>query len=102
MGKFRVSYEVVTPESAEHGDAESRGYVTPGEWRTDDAGEADMTLREAMRLAFPQEDAGRWWQEVDGRQNYTTGAVESRAINPPANITKASYARVTRLLFKSR
>lgn len=98
MGKFRVTYEVVTPESAEHGDAESRGYVQPGEWRTDDAGDAGMTLREAKRLAHPQEDCGRWWCEVDGRTDYRTGAVETRSIHPPANITASSYARVARVL----
>lgn len=97
MGKFRVTYEIVTHESAEHGDAESRGYVQPGEWRTDDAGDG-LTLREAMRLAAPQEDSGRWWSEVDGRQNYTTGAVETRSIHPPRNITPSSYARVSRVL----
>jgi hypothetical protein len=98
MGKFRVTYEVVTPESAEHGDVESRGYVQPGGWRTDAAGEAGMTLREAMRLAYPQEDCGRWWCEVDGRTDYRTGAVETRSIHPPRDITAASYARVARLL----
>jgi hypothetical protein len=98
MGKFRVTYEIITPESAEHGDAEERGYVLPGGWRTDDDGEADMTLRDAMRLAGPQEDAGGWWCEVDGRQNYRTGAEERRSIHPPRNITAASYARVSRIL----
>lgn len=99
-GRFRVTYEIVTPESAEHGDAESRGFVLPGEWcaEINDAGDVGMTLREAMRLASPQEDCGSWWCEVDGRTDYRTGAVETRSIHPPSNITAASYARVSRLL----
>lgn len=102
---FRVTYEIVTPESAEYGDAAERGFVMPGEWRDDietamtqprDA--YDMTLREAIGLAYPQEDCGRWWTESDGRQDYRTGAVETRSIHPPENITAASYARVSRLM----
>ena len=29
---FAVTYEIVTPDSAEHGEAEERGFVAPGEW----------------------------------------------------------------------
>lgn len=105
MTRFRVTYEIVTPESAEHGDAEENGFVMPGEWRDsidvamkkpDSA--YDITLREAMRLAHPQEDCGTWWSECDGRQDYRTGAYETRSIHPPENISPSSYRRVTRLL----
>lgn len=104
MAKFTVTYEIVTPESAENGDAESRGFVLPGEWHmpigealSDGAASPAMDLRAAMQLAYPQEDCGRWFSEIDGRQNYRTGAIETRAIHPPANITAASYARLARL-----
>lgn len=93
---FRVTYEIVTPESAEHADADERGFVAPGEWRGDEP--VWMTLREAMRLARPQQDCGLWFSEVDGRVDYRTGAVETRSIHPPANITASSYARLARLL----
>lgn len=93
---FRVTYEIITPESAENGDADERGFVAPGEWRG--AEPVDMTLREAMRLAYPQEDCGGWFAEVDGRQNYRTGAEERRSIHPPRNITPSSYDRLCRLL----
>lgn len=96
MAFFTVTYEIVTPESAEIGDAEARGFVAPGGWH-DDA-PARMTLREALRLASPQQDCGRWFAEEDGREDYRTGAVEARSIHPPRNITPASYARVRRAL----
>lgn len=93
---FRVTYEIVTPESAENGDYEEAGYIAPGEWRDDEP--FNMTLREAMRLASPHEDCGRWWSESESWQDYQTGAIEGRSIHPPRNITPASYARVSRLL----
>lgn len=104
MGKFRVSFSIVTPESAELGDYAEHGFLLPGEWResAETSEDVTMSLREATRLAYPQCDAGRWWQEEDGREDYATGAREYRAIHPPSNITPASYARVTRLLFKNR
>ena len=85
---FSVTYEIVTPESAEHGEADEIGYLDEG-----------LTLREAMRLASPSENCGRWWAETgEGRQDYRTGAVETRSIHPPRNITPSSYARVSRVL----
>lgn len=94
---FHVTYEIVTPASAECGEAYEAGFVQPGGMKTDDPGEG-MTLREALQLASPYEDCGRWWQEIDGSDDYRTGANEVRAIHPPANITAASYHRISRLL----
>ena len=99
MPQFFVTYEIVTPESAEHGEAAERGFVQPGNWRTEDRGEG-MSLREALRLASPQEDCGRWWSEVDGCDDYRTGANEVRCIHPPRGITAASYNRISRLLLR--
>lgn len=104
-GMFRVTYEIVTHESAAHGDAESRGFVLPGGWRVDvndDSEDVGVSLREALRLAFPQEDSGAWFSEVDGRVDYQTGAVETRAIHPPRNVTPSSYARIARIILGKR
>lgn len=85
---FSVTYEIVTPDSAEHGEAEDMGYVAEG-----------LTLREAMSLASPNCDCGFWWTETsEDRCDYRTGAVETRSIHPPRNITEASYKRITRML----
>jgi hypothetical protein len=105
MVSFRVTYEIITPESAENGEAESCGFVTPGDWHftieeARDAGaEIEMTLRDAMRLANPSEDCGTWFAEGSpDRIRYDDGASEYRSIHPPRNITPASYKRIKRLL----
>ncbi|MCA3186960.1 MAG: hypothetical protein INH13_25745 [Cupriavidus sp.] len=101
---FTVTYDVTTPESAEHGDSAEYGFVLPGNWKEPMPNkipreELTMRLRDAVQLCFPQWDAGRWWEESDAmREDYRTGAVERRAIHPPRNITPASYARITRAL----
>ena len=93
-----VTYEIGTHESAADGDAAERGFLLPGEWKASAADDPRMSLRDAMQLCYPQENCGSCWTECDGRQNYQTGAIETRAIHPPNNITASSYQRVTRLL----
>jgi hypothetical protein len=94
---FTVTYEIVTPDSAEHGEAEEMGFIAPGQWR--DSEPQLMSLRDAMRLCGAVHDCGGAWAEHGGdRCDYRTGAVETRFIHPPRNITNASYDRVTRIL----
>lgn len=106
MSRFTVTYEIVTPESAEDGDCVDHGFVTPGDWHwpmgseiTPSRGQVNMSLREAVDLASPDCDCGRWFGETSqDRRDYATGAVETRSIHPPQGITPSSYARVKRLL----
>ena len=110
MKNFHVSYDIVTYESAEHGDAESRGFVTPGGWHFELTAEHHgdamapiledqaLSLREAIGLMGCCEDSGTWFTECDGRQNFQTGAVETRSLHCPDGITAASYERIARLL----
>ena len=104
MPRFTVTYEIVTPESAAHGDYAETGFILSGGWREPldrtktSPEDCAMTLREAMRLAYPGEDCGTCWREIDEREDYRTGAIETRAIHPPKNITPSSYARVSRVL----
>ncbi len=106
---FHVTYELVTPESAEKGDFADNGFVTVGGWKHSVAGiwgekagklqaECALTLREALDLCSPQEDSGNWFSEVDGRIDYRTGEEERRSLHPPRHISAASYARLQRLL----
>lgn len=96
---WRVTYDIVSYESAEQGDAVERGFVLPGGWKVEaDSGDnVNMSLREALDLCTPQEDCGQWLNEVDGRTDYTSGDNETRALHPPRAITPASYRRLCRL-----
>lgn len=109
--QFHVTYEIVTPESAEHGDMAESGYVTPGEWHhelpADCFGPAAaafksdhaLTLREAIGLVGCVESSdGLSFYECDGRDDYRTGHNERRALHCPRNISAASLRRVARLL----
>ena len=96
MKRFAVTYEIVTPESAEHGDAAERGYCAPGGWHFDEP--TPLTLSEAASIIGCVEDSGSWFTETDGRQDYRTGAEERRSLHCPRNITAASYARIRRAL----
>ena len=103
--QFHITYEIVTPESAEHGDAAERGYAMPGGWQFDldtmtdaDVQACALDLRSAANMVGCVEDSGLWFSETDGRHNYRTGAVTRFDLHPPRNITGASYSRLKRLL----
>lgn len=105
MGKFRVTYDIVTPESAEQGDVAERGFCSPGGWKHDDV--AELSLREALsaagfrstsRYGAGFEDGGSSFYTVDPDLDYRTGEDTQYAIHPPPGITQASYRRVSRIL----
>lgn len=102
---FSVTYGVVTPESAEHGDYEESGFVLPGGWRysVEELGEESpaMTLSEAIGLTgagFEHGGGGTFYLADHWDENYTTGAREYRALHAPRNITRASLVRLCRVL----
>src|SRR5262245_63197542 len=102
---FTVTYDIVTPESAEHGDCAEQGYVTPGGWHydlntvlADKEGDYSMTLREAMNLVPSGYDCGTWFAQHDGSVNYRTGAETTYSLHPPRHITPSSYRRIAHLL----
>ena len=103
---FSVTYEVVTPESAEHGDAEDRGFIAE-----------DLTLRDALDAwdgaGYHVEadccpvDGGpygvpRWFTayKVNNgtRECYETGAEESRGLHLPDDVTPETALRIARLV----
>lgn len=85
-GKFSVTYDIVTHESAARGDIAESGFVL-----------RNVRLADALRECSPGQDSGRWFTEYDARQDYRTGAHETRALHPPRGITRASYSRLARL-----
>lgn len=109
--RFRVTFDVVTPESAEHGDTADNGFAAPGGWKfsADDPGPHEMTLREAISTCgfYPAarsagmggfEDSGSWFSTIDADQNYRTGEETRYSLHPPENITPSSYGRLRRYL----
>ena len=108
MPKFQITYEVVTPESAEHGDFAEIGFVAPGgsqlSIESDGALEAArhnefaFDLRSAVNLIGCVENAGSWFVEADGRDNYRDGSNTRYSLHPPKDITPSSYGRLRRLL----
>ena len=99
---FTMTYEVLTPESAEYGDVADRGYCDEYGNRYDEP--AAVSLRAALRTLGSMEpndsryESARWWSEIDGCPNYSTGAVEYRSIHLSDRITPSSRARVNRLI----
>lgn len=103
MAAFNVTYEIVTPESAESGDADERGFIAEG-----------VTLREAIQLVNETRTSQvdcvmaiecdespirnpRWVTVINGCE-FNTGAQESRSLHMPANLTASTRRRSARLV----
>ncbi len=101
--EFSVSFEIVTPESAENGEAEDSGFELES-----------GSLREAVETLFGTRTSGvggveyiepdcsdttqaRWLTVANGME-FRTGARESRSLHFPNTMTPASRARLCALL----
>ena len=100
--QFNVTYERYTPESLEHGDAESRGYLVES-----------VGLREALEYIRDEPSSrcsldcvapsaswadGTRWINWYYSADYETGEALTLALHFPPTITTASKARLIRLL----
>lgn len=76
-GLVRTTYEIYTPESVEHGDAEERGWI-------DEEGQ-ECTPEEAFKMCRGCEPSGSdfhpgvWYIDNEYHTDYQTGAQESRS-----------------------
>ncbi len=99
MNLFSVTFERVTPESAEHGEADSTGFAVK-----------NATLREAMDLIGDDHyceadswpcDCPRWltfYNTNEGTTDYyETGATEHLRLHIPETVTRASARRIAKL-----
>jgi hypothetical protein len=108
---MRITYEIVTAESAEQGDAAERGFVEPRfqmrvpidevmanaiDWPKESL---EWSLREAEQYLGRQgmEDSGRWFNSCDPDRDLQTGDETYESLHPPENITPSSYARLARI-----
>ena len=97
MGKFTVTYEVVTPESAADGEASESGFADTGGWKYQEP--ALVSLHDAVEIAGRGLiNCGRWFTTSDADIDYATGAETTYSIHPPRNCTPASYRRIARAL----
>lgn len=106
---MRVTYEIVTPESAEQGDCAEHGFVLPGRFfhlkvPVDEAlampdSDLEWDLRDAEQWLGRNgmEDVGRWFVSCDGDIDFATGAETRYALHPSDNTTGASYERLARI-----
>ena len=102
FAKYRVYYEIVTPESAAHGDADERGDVL----QTNDLREAIDALQGTRTNLVDGLEAVEWsaselsprdWITVVNGQEFETGAHESRTLHF-SGVTVSSMKRVARLV----
>lgn len=99
--KFNVTYEIVTPESAEHGDAAERGFISEGVSLRDAFADLNATRTnqvdgiEAIEADSSPCVAPRWITVYNGTE-FRTGATESRSLHIPDNVTAASARRIAR------
>jgi len=100
MLKFNVTYEAITKESAEQGDADSRGFLCQDEsfrfafdlWRQEASGgycEADSYPISAV---FPPR-----WLTIGGDMHWLTGEYRNVSLHFPRGITPSSAMRIARL-----
>lgn len=96
MLKIAMTFETITEESAEIGDAEERGFVFES---------SDCTARELADyirndgFTSPSDSHGiPRWLTAYGEADFRTGEVENRAIHPGAdNQSQKAWANVLRI-----
>jgi hypothetical protein len=98
---FSVTYEIVTPESAEAGEAESSGFIAESVSLRDALREFDRTRTnrvDGIESTEPDSTRGRirWVTRVNA-QEFETGAHESRSLHIPASVSESSARRIARL-----
>ena len=97
QGGFSVTYEIVTPESAEDGDVAESGLLAHGVTLAEaisEMGGLPLDLAASSSYAHPRV----WFEERDGDTDFRTGAETRRALHLPEGITEASRRRIARLV----
>lgn len=100
---FAITYETVTPESAEHGDAAERGWIINGQGSRVTLGDCFWALRNAGAIGcyveaseYPVREP-RWLTFYKVNEDYATGAETSWSLHFPETATAATRRRIARL-----
>lgn len=105
MIQIGITYTVITPESAEYGDAEDRGWHTEKKtWEPGDLREAITTLKDRGYVKpsdYPTVSDHTWFTAYDSGErnawNFETGAVENLSLHVDG-VTLATRKRILRAL----
>jgi hypothetical protein len=96
MLQLAMTYETITPESAENGESEDHGFV----FEACDCGAREL-MRYIQRDGFtePSDSHGvPRWLTMYGDADYRTGEVENRSIHPGADSqSQRVWARVLKI-----
>ncbi len=95
---FSICYEIITRESAEHGEAESTGFICE-----------DVSFQDVMsdlywhRGAYVEASeypvhAPRWFTFYNVREDFSTGETENWSLHIPESVTPASRRRIAKLI----
>jgi hypothetical protein len=98
MAKFNLTFETVTPESAEYGEADSLGFVDIGISLSD----AANMIRNKGGFTFCEADSfpvtkPRWLTFYGIDSDMETGAVTSWSLHMPESLSNASRLRIARM-----
>ena len=103
---FDVTYKIVTPESAEQGDAESRGYIGHDMDLRDAIYEVLQTRTslvegiQAIEFSDSAVESARWLDVCNGPE-FETGAREYRSLHLPEHLTASTKRRIMRLIMNA-
>lgn len=94
---FSVTYEIITHESAEEGDAQERGFVIENVSLREALGHVQGVMTASMH-PFDASYAHVWFSTVDPDIDYRTGEYEYRSLHLPVNLTPSTRQRIARLI----
>ena len=100
---FSITYETVTPESAEHGEADESGWIVDGHGSRVTLGDCYWALQNAGAIGCYVEAnenpvrAPRWLTFYKVEEDYATGAETSWSLHIPDYVSDASRRRIARL-----
>lgn len=100
---FEITYETVTPESAEEGEAADSGFIIDGEGSRVTLKDCYWALRNAGAIgcyveadSYPVSEP-RWITFYKVEENYATGSETSWSLHFPRNLTRSTRLRIARL-----
>lgn len=97
MPKFNVTYDIVTPESAEHGDIAEDGFIAENVGLRD-AIDALFETRTRRVDGISYAESGDSYFTVGNGMEIETGAHETRRLHFPQSTTDSTWHRIARLL----